>query len=185
MVLGDPRFGVSIRGAEAIRKWVLRSNPGMSASADRWTVLRHGHGLTPNQIVELTWETPCSDCGSIPEGLRHGAIEFFCPKQRCANASSSGRIISITPDLFEKAKSFGGLQEVGQAALEKFGSVYTRADSLPPRDQINIPIRIKRYQALLYTGWTPKEFSDHVELCLIRFMQPNALSSAQHAGKGT
>jgi hypothetical protein len=171
MVLGDPKFGVSIRGAEAIRKWVLRSNPDVPANADKWTVLRHGHGLTPTQIVELTWETPCSDCGSIPEGLRHGAIEFFCPNQHCLKTESPARTLSITPDLFEKAKAFtGGLQGLVPIALETFGPGYPRAHDIPSRPQINITIRIKRYQALLYAGWTPKEFSDHVELCLIRFM---------------
>lgn len=188
MVRGNARFGVSVRSAEAIRKWIIRSNPDLLVNADKWMLLRHGHGLTPAQIVELSWEVPCSDCGAIPEGLRHGVIEFCCPKQQCLNRASSARIVSITPELFEKAKSFAGgrfasgasdvtavprasLQDVIQAALEKHGPEYPQTQGLPSRPQINIPMRVKRYQALLYAGWTPKEYSDHIEFCLIRFIQ--------------
>jgi hypothetical protein len=172
MVRGDARFGAAVRSAEAIRKWVLRSNPGLPENADKWTLLRHGHGLTPKQIVELAWATPCSNCGAIPEGLRQGAIEFHCPKQRCKYAKLPARLLLMTVDLFEKTKSFpGGRHDAVQAALEAFGAMYPRTERLGSRTQISLVVRIKRYQDLLYAGWTPREFSDHVELCLERLMQ--------------
>jgi hypothetical protein len=63
------------------------------------------------------------------------------------------------------------LHQTVQTGLEKFGRQYSRQEPLPAREQFPIVVRLKPYQYLLYSGWTPKELSDLVEFALLRFFE--------------
>jgi hypothetical protein len=62
------------------------------------------------------------------------------------------------------------MHQTVQVALEQYGRDYSRQNSLEPREQIPIVVRLKPYQHLLYSGWTPRELSDHVELTVLRLI---------------
>ncbi len=132
-----------------------------------WSLLRHAEGLNPRQIVELAWDCACIECGAVPEGLRKGAIEFRCPTGKCIEKSGAAREVHLMPDLFDVIRARpGDLDNLVQRALEQFGNAFPRSARLPSRNQRTVFPRLKRYQELFYKGWTPAEFSDHVEHCL-------------------
>jgi hypothetical protein len=79
------------------------------------------------------------------------------------------KTVNFTPELLSTVKSWcRDLHETVQIAVEKFGRQYSRQYAFPTREQFPIVVRLKPYQYLLYSGWTPKEFSDLVEFALGR-----------------
>jgi hypothetical protein len=171
MPRGHVGFESQVRGAASVRKLLLKRMPGYSLQNDNWSLLRHAEGLTPTQIIELEWGEACVECGAIPEGLRKGAIEFHCPKRKCVPKPIAARLVYLDPDLFQVVRTASeGIDALIQTVLEQFGAAFLKSARLPSRPmQFPVYVRLTRLQELFYTGWTPVEFSDHVEHCLREF----------------
>ena len=143
--------------------------PGYTPQSDRWDLLRQAEGLTPTQIIELEWEGACIECGAIPEGIRKGAVEFRCPMQKCVPRPVAARLVYVTPELFHVVRTATeDINTLIQRVLGQFGATFPKSARLPSRP-VQVPVypRLTRLQELFYRGWTPLEFSDHVEHCLL------------------
>lgn len=169
---GDATFDRCVRGSDAVVKLLERKSPQIGGNHDRWLLFRGASTLEPGQILDVAWQVPCVHCGSRPEGLVRGEIEFRCPLGRCTADQPRARTINFTPELLARVKACSGdVHQTVQAALEQYGREYSRENCLPLRQQIPIVVRLKPYQHLVYSGWTPKELSDHVEFALMRFIE--------------
>jgi hypothetical protein len=165
---GDVTFERRVRGSEAVVKLLERKCPQLRGNYDKWQLFREASVLEPVQILDVAWQVPCAHCGSRPEGLVRGEIQFRCPLGKCTANTSRARTINFTTELLALVKSHSGdIHLTVQAALEQYGREYSRENSLKPRQQFPIVVRLKPYQHLLYSGWTPKELSDHVEFALL------------------
>jgi len=172
VVRGNASFERCVRGSEAVVKLLERKSPQLRGNYDKWQLFREASVLAPGQILDVAWQVPCARCGSRPEGLVRCEIQFRCPLGRCVADVPRARTINFTLDLLTRAKSHSGdIHRTVQAALEQYGREYSRESPLQPRQQIPIVVRLKPYQHLVYSGWTPKELSDHVELALLRLIE--------------
>ena len=118
---------------------------------------------------------------SITTGRKNGgrSVQFRCPVGRCPRQLPRARTVNLTPLLRDAVNARGlDLHETVQTALEKFGRLYSRQEPLPPREQFPVVVRLKPYQYLLYSGWTPKELSDVVEFALLRFFERTRAAEA-------
>jgi len=169
---GDAAYERCVRGSEAVVKMLERKNPQLCGNRDDWLLLREASLLEPRQILDVAWQVPCARCGSRPEGLVHGEIQFRCPLGSCAAGAPRARTINLTPELLTRVTACSAdIHQMVQAALSQYGREYPRGNNLPPRQQFPIVVKLKPYQHLVYSGWTPKELSDHVELALLRLIQ--------------
>jgi hypothetical protein len=169
---GDATYEQRVRGSDAVVKLLERRCPQLCGNYDKWLLLREASALEPGQILDVAWQVPCAHCESRPEGLVRGEIQFRCPLGRCAAVAPRARTINFTPELLARAESCSGdIHQTVQAALEQYGKEYSRENSLKSRQQFPIVVRLKPYQHLMYSGWTPKELSDHVELVLLRLIE--------------
>jgi hypothetical protein len=169
---GDTNFERRVRGSEAVVKLLERKCPQLRRNYDKWLLFREASTLEPGQILDVAWQVPCAHCGSRPEGLVRGEIQFRCPLGKCTADKPRARTINFTRELLARVESCAGdIHQTVQAALEQYGREYSRANSLKPRQQFPIVVRLKPYQHLMYGGWTPKELSDLVEFALLRLIE--------------
>lgn len=167
----DVTFERCVRGSDAVVRLLERTCPQLCGNYDKWQLFRAASMLEPGQILDVAWQVPCAHCGARPEGLVRGEIQFRCPLSRCTADSPSARTINFTTELLDRVKSYSGdIHQTVQSALEQHGREYSRENFLPARQQFSIVVRLKPYQHLLYSGWTPKELSDHVEFALLRLI---------------
>ena len=172
---GDVAFERHVRGSEAVIKLLtIRKFGGkclhVSGNDGEWRRFRTSV-LEPAQILDVAWQLPCSACGSKPEGLVRGNIQFRCPWVKCVQVVTPARTINFRPEVLARATAYSvDIHRTVQAALEQFGREYSIDNSLLSREQISKVIRLNRYQHLVYSDWTQKELSDHVERALLRLI---------------
>jgi hypothetical protein len=132
-LLRDRDFQKQVRGGRALRK--LKAKLGIPDS-------QFAGLLTPVQLAELRWDTPCSRCGCRPEGpiTKNGftVIEFRCPEGSCPSRSETiNRTVLLDPALLDAAIQKSGLTDPGEAV--------TLAVTLPPvLDEMPADTRCRR-----------------------------------------
>lgn len=91
-IKANPEFVRQVRGREAVLRllqWLgIGPEPGSA-----------GKVLSPRQLGELIWDTPCGRCGAIPEGLLTSSaspeIVFRCPQNICRGSTLRARTVLL------------------------------------------------------------------------------------------
>ena len=160
------RLAPELRGASALRRYLVQAAPGIPLD----TAMRHL--LRPWQQAELAYELGCERCGAVPEGRVRTAeadrIEFRCPAGRCEHSSYRPLRINVDIEVLERFQSRYGLDisEPARKALDTFAQGVGDGISLGDR-YTQMPVRFTLTQYYLFKSQPIPEFSKIVHACLL------------------
>jgi hypothetical protein len=144
---GDIEFLRQVRGRGAVRALLNRLSIDTSPASLRAV-------LSPRQIGELIWETPCATCRAIPEGpIRlegREIIAFRCPSATCETKTFRARTVLLPLALLQalSQKYREPISELVNDALSK--KQHRRKKVRDSEPKVRIPVKLTPAQYYLF-----------------------------------